>query len=237
MMNPDLAMSRPVATAQMLGEFAQDAHRFVGKRVMLTGDTGVLKTRNGRECLLSSLRLLLRICPNMTVALPPGCESLAAKCEKLAQRIAFGPPVRFQTVTDDFSGYDAVLSIGHRGRRDLPWTVINSNGWLARTCSTGESLPGDCGQWNPVGALAAASLGVSEIFKRLINVKESRGPLLPPTIFSLWTYSVGGNDPGPPLPERIHVDLALFGVGAIGNGINASTTRASLPVTRSERIA
>lgn len=218
-MTSDLAMSRPIATAEALGDLAPDAHRFVTKRVMLTGEADVLETRNGRECLLSALRLLVRICPNVTVALPLSCTPLAAKCEAIARHVGFGPPVKFAPVDGDNSGYDAVLSVGRIGRADLPWTVINSQGWLARLSSTGENLPGSCDQWNPVGALAAASLGVSEVFKRLINLNEQRGPLLSGTVFSLWSYATGGEDPGPPIPARIEVDLALFGVGAIGNGI------------------
>ena len=212
-------MSRPVATAQALGDLAPDARRFVNKRVMLTGEVAVLEMRNGRECFLSALRLLVRVCPNVTVALPVSCTSLAAESQAIAQHIAFGSPVKFLAADGDYSNYDSVLSVGRIARADLPWTVINSHGWLARVSSTGENLVGDCDNWNPVGALAAASLGVSEVFKRLIRLKERRGPLLPVTVFSLWTYSTGGIDPGPPLPTCIGVELALFGAGAIGNGI------------------
>lgn len=212
-------MSRPVATAQALGDLAPDAGRFVNKRVMLTGEADVLEMPNGRECLLSALRLLVRICPNLTVALPASCMSLATESRKVAEYAAFGPAVQFLPVDGDYSNYDAVLSIGRIARADVPWTVINSHGWLARVSSTGENLIGRYDEWNPAGALAAASLGVSEVFKRLIRLKERRGPLLPATVFSLWAYITGGDDPGPPLPARIEIDLALFGAGAIGNGI------------------
>jgi molybdopterin/thiamine biosynthesis adenylyltransferase len=215
----DLAMSRPIATAQALGEMAPDAHRFVDKSVLLTGEADVLGTSNGRECLLAALRLLPRICPNVTVALPSECASLAEECKNIAAHVAFGPPVRFRAVNEGLNDYEAILSVGYTCRADLPWTVVNSQGWLARVSSTGENLPGDCGQWNPVGALAAASLGVSEIFKRLIRLKAHRGPLFPLTVFSLYSYTTGASDPGPALPQRLEVDLALFGVGAIGNGI------------------
>src|SRR5258706_6756700 len=64
-----LALSRPIATADSLGDLAPDRHRFVQKRVLLSGDPTTLATANGRVMLLSALRLLVRICPNVVVRL------------------------------------------------------------------------------------------------------------------------------------------------------------------------
>ena len=97
--------------------------------------------------------------------------------------------------------YDAILSVGVAARSALPWTVINSNGWLARVSSGPSSLPRKCDLANPVGALAAACCGVSEVFKRLIALRAQRGELLDGISFSLWSYSPT-DDPGPPLPAE-----------------------------------
>ncbi len=80
-----------------------------------------------------------------------------------------------------------------------------------------------------MGALAAASLGVAEVFKRLVRLQASRGKLLDGLSFSLYNYDVGMTDPGPPLPEHLSVQLLLVGGGAIGNGVVHLLSQ--LPVT------
>ena len=208
-----------MSAAARLGELAPDHHRFVDKHVLLTGEQGTLATANGRECLLSGLRLLARICPTLSIALPADADHLLGECRTLAARVAFGGTVDFTPGAPDFAHYDAILSVGTLARPDLPWTVINSNGWLARVSSGSTNLPNASDLTNPVGALAAACLGVAEVFKRLIRLKESRGRLLDGLTFSLHSYCCQGVDRGPALPAELPLDLLLVGVGAIGNGI------------------
>ncbi|MCI0464146.1 MAG: ThiF family adenylyltransferase [Gemmataceae bacterium] len=215
----DPRFSRPVAAAARLGELAPDCHRFVNKRVLLTGEQEAMATANGREALLSSLRLLVRICPNLSLVLPAGAEAILNECHELADRIAFGSAVEFLAEVRDLTDYDAILSIGTRARPDLPWTVINSNGWLVRVSSGGASLTPASNLANPVGALAAACAGVAEVFKRLIRLRERRGRLLDGLTFSLHSYRCGEDNPGPDLPADLPLDLLLVGAGAIGNGI------------------
>jgi hypothetical protein len=69
-----------------------------------------------------------------------------------------------------------------------------------------------------VGALAAASLGAGEVFKRLLHLKPEHGQLLDGIGFSLWEYRLS-NTPGPHLPKEMETDLLVAGAGAIGNGI------------------
>src|SRR5215470_9075380 len=128
-MNTELAYSRPLKTAGQLGDLAEDRHRFLNKNVLLTGESELLATANGKNCFLDSLRLLVRICPNVTMCLPAGNESLLGNARKLAERIAFGKPVVFKDAVQDFSGYDAILSVGAKSHPALPSTTINSNGW------------------------------------------------------------------------------------------------------------
>jgi molybdopterin/thiamine biosynthesis adenylyltransferase len=208
--------SRIVATASTLGEEAADRHRFLDKRVLLTGDGDFLATPNGRDCLIAALHLLPRICANVTVMLPAGTMRDEAKV--IADAIAFGPRVTF---IDNFGDapYDAILSVGTRSRGDLPWTVVHSDGWLVRVASGNNDLPRPSAQPNVVAALAAASLGVAETFKRLLGVRASRGPLLPYTSWSLFTYAPEWTDTGPAVPAEMAVDVLLAGAGAIGNGV------------------
>jgi len=219
-MESDKRYSRPMSAADRLGEAALDRHKFMSKQVLLTGEREMLSTANGRECLLDSLRLLIRICMNVSVYLPGGFDDLLNESRSISDRINFGSITLFSTDPPDFKQFDAILSIGSEAKSDLPWTVINSNGWLVRVSSSATGLAWDSGQENPIAALAAAGLGVSEVFKRLLRVKEERGRFFHNLTFSLFNYDTGVSDPGPPLPKPIQLDsLLLIGVGAIGNGI------------------
>jgi molybdopterin/thiamine biosynthesis adenylyltransferase len=218
-MNLDAVYSRPQKTADQLANMALDRHRFLTKKVLLAGESDVLKTANGANCLLDSLGLLVRICRNITVAIPPDCSELLAKSRAYSDRIAFGNNVEYRTEPLDLLAYDAILSVGSAVRPELPWTTISSNGWLARVSSGDLRLPADCALENPIGALAAASLGVGEVFKRLIKVKPERGDLLNGIVFSLRSYRTGDSDAGPALPANLELDVLLVGGGAIGNGV------------------
>ncbi|MCX5796994.1 MAG: ThiF family adenylyltransferase [Elusimicrobia bacterium] len=198
------------------------------KKVLLTGEADTLLTPNGCESFLSSLRLLIRVCPNVTVALPAECQILRAEAEALAARLSFAAPVEFESAKNGMSDFAAILSVGTRRNPSLPMTTINSNGWLARVASVREAIDGSTNQENPVGAVAAACLGVSEMFKRLISLKEQRGGLLDEVGFSFYKYQLAPDDPGPALPAEIRIDALLLGAGAIGNGVGYLLSR--LPI-------
>jgi molybdopterin/thiamine biosynthesis adenylyltransferase len=215
-----IAYSRPAAIAAQLGDGAGDTHRFLDKHILLTGDRAVLETENGHECLLSSLRLSLRICRNVHVALPQDLARLREHCARISKRLEFGGPVEILSEGNGYTGYDAILSVGSKTRPELPWTTINSNGWLARVSSGPTSISSEVRQTNPVGALAAASLGVSEVFKRLIALHPDRGHLLDGVTLSLETYQADSSSPGTPIGERLELPpLLIVGAGAIGNAV------------------
>ena len=48
---------------------------------------------------------------------------------------------------DDVGSFDAILSVGTAVNPSLPWTTINSNGWLARVSSGTRDLPADVCEW------------------------------------------------------------------------------------------
>ena len=228
-MPDDLSLSRPLATAQRLGDLAPDRHRFHQKPVLLTGEQKVLSTENGVECLLTSLRLLVRVTSQLTVSIPDGLDDLRRDCRTLSDHITFGNGIVEFGKAADLNHYDAILCVGSKSRPELPWTVINSQGWLARVSSGPIHLPSDCTQTNPIAAMAAAALGVSEVFKRLLKLKESRARVLNGLAFSLESYRCGEVHAGLPLPKDMRANLLLAGVGAIGNGIVHLLGR--LPIT------
>lgn len=218
-MHENVRYSRPLAAAEKLGENAEDSHRFLDKRVLLTGDVSVLLTSNGHDCLIFGLLLIVRICRNVTVFVPPALETLLTECRLVTARIKHDQDIVFAQTPPNIEEFDAVLSVGTRAKHDQQWTVINSNGWLARVSSGDNDISPECSQANPIGALAAASLGAIEVFKRLIRLREERGQYFNGLTFSLYNYQVGGLDPGPVLPITLFSDLLLIGAGAIGNGI------------------
>jgi hypothetical protein len=216
-MTDDADFSRPIAAAMALGDHAEGRYDFFKKKVLLTGETGTLASDNGAEIARDTLMLLIRMWPNVVVSLPQECEDLESELKELAKDLDPVVPVSFQRHFDAYEQFDAILSIGTLARTDLPWTVINSHGWLARISSGSSNLPPQCDQANPVGALAAACLGVDDVFKRLVKLHPDRGELLDNVSFSLWAYSMIG-DPGPELPAEVAADLFMVGAGAIGNG-------------------
>ncbi|CAN7768422.1 hypothetical protein LJR084_007482 [Variovorax sp. LjRoot84] len=218
----DVASSRPLGVAEGLGSSLLDEAIIFSRPVILTGERQMLATQNGRWCLLNSLRLLSRIVGPLTVVLPGGLEAFETEVRQLAARVwtkgtvtivGEGAPVALESAA-------AILNIGARFDPRLPWTSINSNGWVARVSSGPTPLPPDGDQSNPMAALMAASFGVTEVFKRVYAVPRNKAPLLDATQFSLFELSTSPTGLGPPLSTAISLpDTVMVGAGAIGNGI------------------
>ncbi len=221
-LNVDKATSRPLGVAQKLVNHPIDESEVYSKVVVLTGEYEVLATPNGRWCFLDALALLSRIVGNLTVILPAGTTHLEAEVENFCARAWSRGSLRVVRDGDPMSleSSDAILCIGTQARPSLPWTVVNSNGWVARVSSGTLPLPSDLDQPNALGALMAASLGVTEVFKRIFGVPHDVAPLLEKTEFSLFEQTTTPTWIGPPLPKEIRIpDTLLVGAGAIGNGI------------------
>lgn len=115
-MDSDLAYSREQKAVDQLGDLAEDRHRFLRKKILLTGESELLSLQNGRECFLNSVRLAVRICPNVAVHLSRQSEALRGEAEDLAGHIAFGKKVEFLHELKDFNQFDACGVIGwHKG--------------------------------------------------------------------------------------------------------------------------
>lgn len=213
------AMSRPLGVAAELSGAPIDISVLKGRPVMLTGERAALLTRNGQLCFLDCLRVLPRIAPAITVAVPPGLGMFNDQVRVLAETAYSQGTISLMDRPAAFRGFDAVLNVGCEVRNDLAWTSVNSSGWVVRASSNDGSLPCDMTRPNPVAALMAASIGVTEIFKRICRVPVTKIPPLPMTEFSLFTLSAS-DDRGPPLPYRLQLpDTLIVGAGAIGNGI------------------
>lgn len=220
MIDLDNAYSRPEATAARLEKFGADLHRFPTKSVCLTGEVEILLTGNGRLCFLNSIRLLIRTFRNVSIWIPEGAVSLRKESEALAKAVEFGTPVTFFSAEPDWTKNAAILNVGHTTRLDLPWTSINSNGWLSRVTSTATPLQTNCSETNPIAALFAACMGVSEVFKRALPVPTDRFPLADGICFNLYSRKIEAVDSAPPIVRPFLLPLTwMVGLGAIGNGV------------------
>jgi len=214
----DARFSRLVASAEGLGDHAVDRHRFLEKRVLLTGEPEALSTTNGAVAMDACLRLLPRITRHVVVALPAD-SPMRQDVNETAESIVFGNEIEIVSGSaPNAARFDAVLNIGTTVRRGQPWTAVTSSGWLSWVSSE-TNLPPAVDQTNSIAAVFAASLGVAEVFKRLVGLKPGRGKLLDGFGFDLFRYQSASGDLGPQLPDRLPMDLVLVGAGAIGNGV------------------
>lgn len=223
--------SRILGVAKKLVGTRINAKTVYAKKVILTGEVDALQTKNGQWCFLDSLRLMCRVVGPLIVALPPVDDAFEAQVRELCQSLWSRQPITFTSASEqlNFSDAEAILSVGSEINRSLPWTSINSNGWVARVTSGATPLPANCGQPNPVAALMAASFGVAEVFKRLFEAAQEEVPLLDGVEFSLFELSSTFTDLGPELPSEIAIpDTVLFGAGAIGNAVALLASQLSL---------
>lgn len=221
-MNPDTrkATSRPLAIAKRLTKTPLDEHAIYSKIVILTGESDVLRSDNGRWCFMASLSLLSRIVGNLVIVLPEIDISFVAEVRKYVTAAWSCRSIRLLRAGEDAPWLvaQAVLNVGTRITQGRLCTTINSNGWVARV-TNGVSLPEDVSQSNALAALMAASLGVTEVFKRVFEVSIDLAPPVERIDYSLFEQCTSPTNLGPHLPPAIQLPNALMiGGGAIGNG-------------------
>lgn len=227
----DKAISRPLGVAIKLAGNSIDQATVYAKVVVLTGDREVLLSQNGHWCFMDALTLLSRVVGDLVVMLPDDVLRLEAEVTEFCRRAWYHGSLRVITTIDHdlLDTADAILSVGTRIAPSRPWTVVNSNGWIARVSSGRESLPDDVDQSNPMAALMAASFGVTEVFKRIFAVPQEVAPLWERFEFSLFEQTTTPTSCGPRLPDEIKIpDTLIIGGGAIGNGIVLLTARLPL---------
>lgn len=229
--NTDLAASRPFAVARDLGAGEIEARTVFAKTVVLTGEGEVLMTPNGRWCLLDCVRLLARVVGDLQIVLPQGVPDLETELATLLQTVWSQGEVRQVTLEQcDWNAAAAVLNVGSHVEAALPWTSILANGWIARCTSGEEPLPEGCDQDNPIACMLAASLGATEVFKRIYGVPCDKAPPLKDFALSLFEMATSFSGLGPTLPSTICLpSTLLLGAGAIGNGLTLLASQ--LPLT------
>jgi len=204
--------------AQLTGEDEKTvANKFLTQRILLTGDSARAAMPMGKVMLFTAANLIARFCPKIDLHID---GSTAAELLLFLERIDRSPVAEFRAVTRvQRDSYAAVLSVG-----DPPFSCpdairIDGVGWLAYlSIGTNPSAAIANEDSNPFGPLMSVALGVSEVFKYLLQPVREKASYLGNTSFSVFDFSVGGNNIGPSLPADIALPPTLLaGVGAVGN--------------------
>jgi hypothetical protein len=223
MIDVNMAVSRPIALASSLVGRQIDENAYFNAPVVLTGEADVLATKNGQWCFLDALRLLLRVAGVINIQIPTSARSMEPTVRMICKSVAYRSKVSI-VIGDKGLGHAAqavaILNVGHRSRSDLPWISISARGWQAQISANGETLPVGLGSDNPISSLFAASIGVGEVFRRLVGIPCETMPPLGTFQASLYDFDSEVPLVGPALPPVIQLpNTLLVGAGAIGNGV------------------
>lgn len=231
---------RTLTLLQHLSKNAGDPHLIVdllapGRvAVMLGAD---LATEPQAQLVFSfTVNLLARLYPlvqSLEVVVPPAvpvtaglprwvAATMAEHCRRLL--LAVNPPARWRLVETPQAAADCALIVG-AGSLLAPVTVFGgSAGWVATVSPLGPVLTGP--PLNPVGAYAAACLGVAEVSKWLLDRHRGRFdgvPIVPldtTLTFSAFTHRTGSSHPNPAIPDIVDLQrLTLVGLGAGGGAL------------------
>jgi hypothetical protein len=145
--------------------------KFIGQRVLLTGDARRTGTVFGRLMIRVAANLIARFCPKIDVALPQELSGLQSEIIEMLRKIDSSPDAEFRSLRAPAEhDYAATLSIGTAPEGLPDSIVIDDEGWLAilgKRSSLSETSVGHDG--NPFGALMASALGAAEVFKHLLK--------------------------------------------------------------------
>jgi molybdopterin/thiamine biosynthesis adenylyltransferase len=226
----DLQRSRPLRLAtQMTGGEEADLATVFTRRVALRLPDGQADRADSRESFLFAANQILRFAPNLSISLPAGERRLAKQVGALATGIV-GAQARVPLIPDDRDA-TVTLTIGREPGRAVPGIAVSSCGWLARIITSAgpaDVMPEATGAANPLGALAASTLGAGQVFMALAGEPLVDEPV-EVSLYDRTSGEPGQLTTGPPLPRRVlDLDALLVGCGAVMNGFAYAVAR--LPV-------
>jgi len=188
---------------------AEFERRLSSRTVTIAFDDNAALTDEGRASLDLTIRLVARLYPR--IALQPLGTPSALRLNELARSI--NPNI--DIVRSDDEGDKSSLVVG-RTKIKGEAIYIGSDRWIARVGTKGPWGSSDSG--NPLGAGAAACLGVANLFRLTFGDLLERGTLDKQAQLSLLNFATG--DLAANHGEETCVDvgvLNLAGLGAIGN--------------------
>lgn len=227
-----LERSRPLrAAAEATGRDEHElAGQFARRRVLIRLEDRVADDVGARETFLYAVNQTLRFCPNVSISVPPAALELIAETRALAVGIN-GPDAVVPLVADD-PEVDMTLIVGIDVAPMGPSVVVNSSGWVARMTTSASRitrLPKALAPPNAIGALAAACLGVAQVFHVLAG-ESLTGEPIELSLFERTDGAFGTLPVGPPLPAtRLELDALLVGCGGVMHGFAYAVKR--LPVS------
>lgn len=201
-----------LAAAALLPGFERDAFLSVLDETLvgIHFDDAAVESREGRALLDLSIRLLARIHPDLLLR-PSG---------RAAEQYVDGLIGTAREINPDIGILDqgaarALLVVGSKTPIDeVRRFFVGSDGWLAKFSTTTSRSLGGSG--NPIGAGAAACIGVANMFRAVFSRFIPNCAQDEDLELSLFDYRRGGSNP-PVTGTLGHFFLA--GAGAIGNGL------------------
>lgn len=215
-------LSRPAALAARVAAIdpAEAVDLFTTKSVVCRLDADLSENALAHATLLLAVNQILRFCPNVSFELSETAKAtLESTITDLATAIHREPAISFEPV----GRADVTLNIGRRVEQVGSWITISGVGWLARLVTSAAAdpvreLPRGFQGNNLLGGLAAACLGVGQVFASFIGQ-----PLVAESVeFSTLTLEQG--KPGELAPgheisfNEIDLDALLLGCGGVANG-------------------
>jgi len=186
-----------------------DGRAYQRKHIAVVIDPVRATTIAGRVLLFAVTALLARWCRIVTLVAAPS-ESIDRALAAMHDADPFGQFSKARSIPVDA---DFVLHIGGRGDADA--IAIDGSGWIARVAPANAAQTPLKDAPHPLGALAAACLGVAELFRRSVGFE----PLVQVRMLDLlnlgWTDTPGDA----PDPTRDIGNVLLIGAGAVGSGV------------------
>ncbi len=177
--------------------------------------------------LIVTCNLLSRWCRTVTIVLPEIVHSIIPyfDTEELSSVVSHimhdaDPFSRFIISDHVVDNHSLRLHIGSGTIEDVKSaTIINASGWIASiNTSQGSSLP-PAQDENILGAIAAACLGVAQIFKKAVGIPEEL--LISDGIFNLFNLqriSTGKNGFTNPKIDKFDLGkILMVGAGSVGS--------------------
>jgi hypothetical protein len=218
----EIEFSRPARLGAFITGQTEGAviHLFTEKRILVRLEAPFCEVADARETFLFAVNQCLRFCSNISVCIEGGSEALVRACDSLVVQV-HGSGASVEVVKNLVGRvFDAIVNVGTEVLDDHPAATINSSGWVARLATTGSPTPRL--YWkvetpNPLGALAAACLGVGAVFMMILGKPPAVS--METSLFSHQVGSPGTLESGPPLPTSpLQIDAFLVGCGAVTNG-------------------
>lgn len=190
----------------------------------LTAPPTVISTAPGRMLVMLALNLLARTFAKVALLPPLGTESLTQVYRDFITLWGFPWPELGAADISPGEDCDVLLAVGSTDRVDKSsmTVTIGHDGWIAEyQHGPGPVIVGETK--NPIGATAAACLGLAQLFGKAIRPSLPRRYQLafsgPPKLrWSTFAYTADGDNP--PLPAQLVLsDTVLVGLGGVGSAL------------------